>query len=145
MTYIKFGSNADFETINSKIHNLFGELPNIDFNVNFQFKPKADYYIDNENIFIELEIPGVKKDELKITFKENVLNISGQKKNRNKNLQNIETLKSERNYGDFSRSFQIDDEINPDSFNAEFEDGVLKISVKKAIKQNNSEKEIKIK
>ena len=145
MTYIKFGSNADFESINNKIHNLFGEFPNIDFNVNFPIKPKADYYSDNEIIYLDLEIPGVKKDDIKITFKENILNVSGQKKNQNKNLQNIETLKSERNFGEFTRSFQIDEEIDPESFNAAFEDGVLKIVVKKAIRNTNPEKEIKIK
>ena len=73
------------------------------------------------------------------------MNVSGQKKNQNKNLQNIETLKSERNFGEFTRSFQIDEEIDPESFNAAFEDGVLKIVVKKAIRNTNPEKEIKIK
>ena len=71
------------------------------------------------------------------------MNVSGEKKN--KNLQNSEILKSERNYGNFSRSFQIEDEIDPDSFNASFEDGVLTIAVKKAVKKNNPEQEIKIK
>ncbi|MCL5031389.1 MAG: Hsp20/alpha crystallin family protein [Bacteroidetes bacterium] len=145
MTYIKFGPNADFETINNKIHDFFGEFPNIDFNVNFSFKPKVDYYKDNDNIYIDLEIPGIKKEDIKVSFKENILTVSGDKKDQAKNIKANELVKSERSFGAFSRSFQFTEEIDPDSINASFEDGVLKINVKKEIKKTNQEKEIKIK
>ena len=145
MTFIKFGPNCDSETINNKIHDFFGEFPNIDFNVNFSFKPKADFYKDNDNIYIDLEIPGIKKEDIKISFKENTLTVSGDKNDQAKNIKANEILKSERSFGAFSRSFQLTEEIDQDSFNASFEDGVLKIFVKKAIKKTYQDKEIKIK
>ena len=70
MTFIKFGPNYDSETINNKIHDFFGEFPNIDFNVNFSFKPKADFYKDNDNIYIDLEICPKKIQFLKPKMKD---------------------------------------------------------------------------
>jgi len=148
MTYVKFGPMGDFETvnnINNKIHRLFGELPNFGFEVNYPFKPKADFYSDNENYYIDIEVPGMKKDDIKISFKENTLNISGDKKDYSKGKKTEEIVKSERNFGNFTRIFRLPAEINAENIEACFEDGILKITIVKAAKETAGEKEIKIK
>ncbi len=145
MTFIKFGPNVDFETMNNKIHDFFGEFPNMDMNINFSFRPKVDYYKDKENIYLDLEVPGIKKDDIKISLKDNILTVSGEKKDFAKNNKTNEVVKSERSFGTFSRNFQFTEEINPDNINASFEDGILKIVIQKASKNSAQEKEIKIK
>lgn len=148
MTYVKFGPAGDYETVNNindKIHRLFGELPNFGFEVNYPFKPKADFFGDSQNYYLELEVPGLKKEDIKISFKENVLSITGDKKDYSKGKKTEEIIKSERNFGSFTRNFQLPDEINPDNIDASFEDGVLRITIAKAVKKTAGEKEIKIK
>ncbi len=148
MTYVKFGPVGDFDTVNNinqKIHRFFGELPNLGFEVNYPFKPKADYYSDAQSFYIELEVPGMKKDDIKISFKDNALTISGDKKDYSKGKKTEEILKAERNFGSFTRSFLLSDEINPEHIEASFEDGILKVTIAKAVKKTADEKEIKIK
>ena len=148
MTYVKFGPAGEFDTvnnINNKIHRFFGEFPNFGFEVNYPFKPKTDFYGDSQNFYIELEVPGMKKEDIKISFKDNVLTIGGDKKDYSKGKKIDEILKSERNFGNFTRSFQLPDEINAESIEASFEDGVLKVTIAKAVKKTADEKEIKIK
>ncbi len=148
MTYVKFNPVGDFETmnnINDKIHRFFGELPNLGFEVSYPFKPKADFYGDDQNYYVELEVPGMKKDEIKISLKDKVLSVSGDKKDYSKGRKTNAILKSERNFGTFSRNFQLPDEINQENIEAFFEDGVLKITIAIAVKNTAGEKEIKIK
>ncbi len=144
MPFIKYGACGDFGAINNKIHDLFGELPNIDLNFNYSFRPRVDYYADEENIFFEFEMPGIKKDEVKISLKGNILNVSGEKKDSNEHKKSVNLFKSERSFGPFSRSFQLSDEIDPEKVTANFEDGILKIVIAKALKKTEHEKEIKI-
>ena len=144
MTFVKFGPAKEFEIFNSKIQNMFNELPNVSFEFNYSFKPKADIYSDDKNIYVDLEVPGVKKDELKISLKDNVLNVSGEKKNKIAGAGEINILKNERNYGPFSRDFALSKEIDFDNIKASYEDGILKIAIQKADKKQESKREIKI-
>ena len=143
MTFVKFGPAKDFEEINNKIHSFVNDLPNVKFNIDFSFKPKADIYVDDENLFVEMEVPGVPKDALKISLKNNILTISGEKQNSNAGNEKNNYYKNERSFGEFSREFNLPVEINPDKVNASFENGVLKISIAKAEKVD-SKKDIKI-
>ena len=144
MTYIKFGPPSDFDAFNKKIHNFFDEFPNIGLDINYSLKPKADFYSDEENVHLDIEIPGAKKEDIKISFKDNVLTVSGEKKDLSGKTKNNQVFKSERNFGPFSRNFQLPEGLNTDSIQASFEDGILKVAVAKKVKNTPQEKEIKI-
>lgn len=101
--------------------------------------PKIDISEDEKNIFLETELPGVKKDEINISLENNLLKISGEKKS-TKN-ENQKSLRTERKFGKFSRSFKITNEINPDKVDAKLEDGILKIILEKNFEEK---KDIKI-
>ena len=94
------------------------------------FIPPVDIYEDDHNINVQAEIPGISEKDLDIRLENNVLTISGERK-----LENEEKKENfhrvERRYGRFSRSFSLPGTVDPDSVNAEFENGVLKITIAK--------------
>ncbi|MGA7723157.1 MAG: Hsp20/alpha crystallin family protein [Ignavibacteriaceae bacterium] len=144
MTYIKFGPASDFDAFNKKIHNFFDEMPNIGVDINYSVKPRTDFYSDEYNVYIDVEIPGVKKEDIKILLKDNILTLSGEKKDLSKKNPSSRVVKSERTFGPFNRSFELPNELNTDSIEATFSDGILTITIAKKTQNNTQEKEIKI-
>ena len=144
MTYIKFGPYGDFGVFNKKFHNFLDEFPNIGLDINYPVKPRTDYYADDENIYLNIEIPGVKKEDIKISLKDNVLTVSGEKKDLSNKGKGGAVFKSERNFGQFTRSYRLPEGLNTDDIKAAFEDGILTIVVSKTVKNQSPEKEIKI-
>lgn len=143
MTFVKFEPLRELDNLNNRLHKFFGEFPaNID--LGFSFSPRIDVFADDTNFFVEAELPGLKKDEIKISMQDNILTISGEKKNSNEN-NSKEYFRNERIFGTFSRSFTLPEDINPDSTEAKFEDGVLKISIAKNEVKTEKERNIKIK
>jgi HSP20 family protein len=142
MTLIKFEPLRGLENWDEKIHKFFNDFPNTCFN----YYPHIDIYDDEKNIYVEAEIPGVKKEDIKITMQDNILTIKGEKnketdeKNSKRNF-----FRSERVYGSFTRSFTLPEDINPDSVDAKFENGVLNVKIAKAEPEKVSEKFIEIK
>ncbi|HAB52145.1 MAG TPA: heat-shock protein Hsp20, partial [Ignavibacteriales bacterium] len=126
-----------------KVQRFFGEFPS-SFNYNNTFLPKIDISEDEKNIYFEAEIPGIKKEDVHISLEDNILTIKGEKKlNEDKNEKTL--IRNERIYGSFTRSFTLHEEINPDTANAEFENGILKIVLEKAIHKAVKERQIQIK
>ena len=144
MTFVRFNPVKEFENFNDKIQNIFGEFPNSGFNYDNSFRPKADIYSDEQNIYVELEVPGVKKEDLKISLKDYVLTVSGEKKSQNKDDRELNYYKSERSFGVFSRNFTLSKEVDQENIQASYENGILRIVVNKQLKEQKLEKEIKI-
>jgi HSP20 family protein len=105
------------------------------------FVPPVDIYEDDHNIILQAEIPGITDKELDIRLENNVLTISGERKLENEEKkENFHRI--ERHYGRFSRSFALPAAVDPDSVNAEFDSGVLKITIAK--REEAKPKQIKI-
>ncbi|HEY3295189.1 MAG TPA: Hsp20/alpha crystallin family protein [bacterium] len=93
--------------------------------------PNVDIVENADGFEIHAELPGVKQEEVKITLHDNVLTLSGEKRQEIKeNKDNL--LRVERNYGRFERSFSLPTTVKPEDVRAQFEDGVLKITLPKA-------------
>lgn len=85
---------------------------------------------ENENEYsIEAELPGVKKEEIKLDLNEGRLSISVER-NENKEVEKDNYIHRERRYGKMSRSVYLSD-VKPDGVNAKFKDGILEITVQK--------------
>lgn len=105
------------------------------------FSPRIDVEEDNANVYIYAELPGMDKNDIKVTLnEERVLTIRGEKK---KTEENTETkrLQNERRFGSFTRSINLSEQVNTQVINAEFTNGVLKISI---AKNAENEKEISV-
>jgi HSP20 family protein len=95
-----------------------------------QFLPLVDIAEDEHNITIEVELPGVKMEDLKITFENNVLTITGERKfKEEEKKENYHRI--ERRYGKFTRSFTLPTGVDVEKVNAVFENGVLNVTLPK--------------
>ena len=90
-------------------------------------RPLADIHEDNENTYIDVELPGVKVGDIKINVENNMLIISGEREiKKNKKFHKVERLS-----GSFERSFILSDTSDIENIEASFDNGVLKIKVPK--------------
>ncbi len=145
MTLIKFEPLRDLENFNDRIQKFFNGFPSFGLDLESSFNPRIDISEDDNNIFIEAEIPGVKKSDINISIQDNILTIKGEKKSLNEDKKDKSFYRSERSYGSFTRSFTLPAEVNPDKVEAKFEDGILNISIAKIHPQPKKEKMIEIK
>jgi HSP20 family protein len=94
------------------------------------WSPIVDISEDKENMIIKSEMPGMSKDDVKISIQDNVLTLKGEKKQekeeKDKNYHRIE-----RNYGSFCRSFQLPTSVKSDKVKASYKDGVLSVTLPK--------------
>ena len=144
MTLIKFGPMREFETLHDKSQRYFDDFSNFGFNMNENFYPRIDISEDKNNFNVSAEIPGVKKENIKITLQDNILTIEGEKKKETEQKEK-NFYRSERMFGSFKRSFTLPEEVDSDSVEAKFEDGMLHIQMKKLIPKVKSEKLIELK
>lgn len=91
----------------------------------------ADKYI------IEIELPGVKKEDIRITLEDEHLTVQGKKQR--KSYENEKLIQVERQQGDFKRMFKINEDIDAQNIKAKFEEGLLYITLQKV--QAEKEKE----
>lgn len=90
---------------------------------------KADIRETEKEFIVEAEIPGAKKDEIKLDLDENSLTISVERDEEDKE-EKANYLRRERRYGSCSRSFYVNN-INQDDVKAEYKDGILKVTMPK--------------
>ncbi|WP_266204039.1 Hsp20/alpha crystallin family protein [Pontibacter kalidii] len=94
------------------------------------FTPHVDACETEHGYEIEAALPGVKKEDISIDFQEGRLTITGERK-LEKNEENRRYHMLETQYGAFSRTFYLPDNVNPDKISAEFRDGILLVNVPK--------------
>jgi HSP20 family protein len=104
--------------------------------------PRVDISEDAKSVFIHAELPGLKKEDVKVTVKDGVLVIKGEKKQEEK-TEGKNYHRIERRYGTFSRSFTLGDHVDAENINANFENGVLSLTLPK-VEVRKDEKEIAI-
>jgi HSP20 family protein len=90
-----------------------------------------DMYQTDDEVVVEASIPGVKPEEINISISGEVLTIKGEIK-QEKESENVDYHIRERRYGSFSRSITLPVLVVADKANAEFKNGVLKLTLPKA-------------
>jgi len=110
---------------------------------NAVWMPLTDIYEDKDNYLIKADLPGLKKDDVKISYTDGQLEISGERV-QEKETKDAKWHRVERSFGKYYRSFTIPKEIKQDNIKAEFKDGQLTISIPKAEEVKPKEIEIKV-
>lgn len=91
---------------------------------------------------IEIDLPGVKKDEINISNNNGILTISGERQFKNE-LKKDDYYKVESSYGKFQRSFNLPKDIDAENIEAKYDDGVLEILIPKLVKAETKKINIK--
>lgn len=108
------------------------------------FKPRFDVLDDENAFYFEAELPGVKKEDVKVSVnEENILTVKGDKKFERKD-EIITCCRNERSYGEFQRSFQLPENVDSEKISAHYENGVLILTVPKMEPVKPKEKEVTI-
>ena len=147
MTRIRFNPMWEMQNMakemNRFVQNNFSQenRPRVEIG---DFKPRIDVIEDENALYFEAELPGVSKEDVKVSVnEENILSIKGNKKFDKKD--DITTCcRSERSYGEFTRSFQLPDNIDTEKISAHYEDAVLTLTVPKMEPAKPKEKEVTI-
>ncbi len=106
------------------------------------WRPNVDIKETSDTVVILAELPGMQKEDIKLTIRDNLLQISGDKKQVSE--QKGETWhRVERSSGSFCRSFTLPSLVDSGKINATFKDGILQITLPKA--EQAKPKEIAIK
>ena len=92
--------------------------------------PSVDISETDDRFEVRAELPGVAKDDLHVSVKDNLLTLSGEK--RQKNVDDTQNYRRvERRYGSFQRRFTLPPEVTTDDIKADYTDGVLTLSIPK--------------
>jgi HSP20 family protein len=94
------------------------------------FSPAMDIAEQENEYVLVLETPGVKKEDVKLNIEDNVLTISGERKNHTL-PEKASWMRNEISIGAFTRSVKLSKNINAEKISAELNDGVLKIVLPK--------------
>src|SRR5699024_9305526 len=95
------------------------------------FVPGIDIAETDSQFEISAELPGLKKEDINISLDNGRLSISGER-NMKKEEEGKTFHRVETSYGSFSRSFQLPDNVDEESINASYENGLLNITVDKS-------------
>lgn len=145
MHFVKF--KKDSEILNDTFRTIFNSplfngWENTGSSNNYT--PKVRISEDKDNFYIKLEIPGVSKEDVKISVENFVLTVSGKKTEETKK-EDTNIITNEFYFGEFSRNFNLSKDIKIESIDAEFKDGVLNIVLPKIEEAKPVVKEISIK
>ena len=96
----------------------------------YKWTPSVDVSETEAGFEVRAELPGVAKDDLHVSVKDNLLTLSGEK--RQEKVDDAHNYRRvERRYGSFQRKFALPREVETDNIKAEFNDGVLTLSIPK--------------
>ena len=108
-----------------------------------EWAPLVDICEDEKEYSITADIPEVRKEDVKVTVDQGVLNIQGERKTE-REQKGRAYHRVERAYGKFARAFALPDEVDGTKVNAEFKDGVLTVHLPKTEKALPKSVEIKV-
>jgi len=122
-------------SLTTKYHLFFSSIVTPSF--------KVDISEDDTAIFIEADMPGVKKEDIKVSIEDDVLSISAER------TQKEEEKKKgyhrvERSWGSLSRSFTVGENVDSGNIEAAYDNGVLKIKLPKIEPKPKMGKEITV-
>ena len=144
MTTIKFNRNPLQKSFGSILDEFFNESPVKWTNgFNGHTVPAVNIHETDDALHLEVNAPGRNKEDFNISVEDNQLTVSYEKKQENET--NIHrTIRREFTFESFKRSFNLGEEINPDTIQAKYENGVLKVYLPKKPVVKESAKQISI-
>jgi len=95
-----------------------------------KWSPRVEVTELDDHFEVSAELPGMKREDIKVELNDRILTISGEKQTEHEKKDRSIHL-CERIYGSFHRSFRLPSQVKADKINAEFKNGVLKLNLPK--------------
>jgi HSP20 family protein len=135
-----------FQRINRLLEEGFGPLafPTEEALSATGWTPSCDVFETENEIVVKAELPGVKKEDVKVGIEDGVLSISGERKFEEETKKE-NYLRVERSYGAFTRSFTLPTRVDSSKVAAEFKDGLLQVTLPKRKEAKPKGIEVKVK
>jgi HSP20 family protein len=146
MTLVKFNPAKNTASVNPWFTDVFESVFN-DSHLTDRLVsrvPAVNISESDTDFLIELAVPGLKKEDFKISIDKNILSVSAEKKNEN-NQEGKKFSKREFSYTSFTRSFTLPETIDYSKIDAEYVDGLLKLTVAKKEEAKIQSREIAVK
>lgn len=136
----------DLDDIQNEINRMFEGMAGVPDGDNrlSRLYPSVDLSENKDSFVLKAELPGMKKEDVKVTLQNNVLAISGEKK-REQEEKGKTFHRIERSYGSFSRTVELPVAVKTDAIKAEFKDGVLTVELPKVEEAKPKEIAISVK
>jgi HSP20 family protein len=135
-------SRMDFA---NQIENMFSDFwrwPFVDRQMD-GFVPATDIEETDKEFRIVFELPGMEKKDIKVSVEDNVLTVSGARKERSEE-KGKNYVRSEIRCGSFSRSFSLPRAVDVSNVSADYKDGLLTVTLQKTEEAKPKEIEVKI-
>lgn len=97
----------------------------------FDWAPVADISENNDEYIIQMEAPGVEKDDIKISINRDLLTVRGERREKREEG-DVKHHRVERSYGSFMRSFSLPPDVDEENVKAEYNDGMLNLHLPKS-------------
>lgn len=130
-------------TLQEQVNRLFNDVFDRGQNASSlsTWAPAVDIYEGEHELVVKADLPDIDPKELDIRVENNVLTLRGERKFE-KNVNEDNYLRVERTYGAFSRSFSLANTVNPEAIKADYQNGVLTLSIPK--REEAKRKQIKV-
>lgn len=93
-------------------------------------QPAVDIYEKDEMLFIEAELPGLEKEDIKVDVQGRLLTLGGEHASKEESKENG-SYRRERRFGKFERTFKLPFEVNEEKIDAVYKNGILTLKVAK--------------
>lgn len=138
MNLTKWEPLKELEDVRARLNRIFkrGDLRNESGSETLKvadWVPSVDISETDSAYLIKGEIPGVKKEDIKVTLERGMLTIQGERKQK-KEEKGEKFYRCECSYGNFVRSFRIPEDADESAIKADFKDGMLNVSINKSAK-----------
>lgn len=136
MTLVKWDPFSELEEVSSRLNRIFGrpaarDEADRELLKEAEWAPPVDIGETEASYLIHADLPGVRKDDVKVSVQDGMLTIQGERR-RNEENKSTKFHRIECSYGNFARSFRMPVDTDESSVKAEFKEGVLSITLSKS-------------
>ena len=130
MTLVRKTPWQDLETLQHRLSDIFGETPFSSTQENGHWAPAVDIREAEDALLMQVELPGIDKEDIALEVKDGVLTVSGERRYE-KNVAEENVHRIERAYGKFTRSFSLPRNIDAEKVEASMNNGILEVRLPK--------------
>ena len=143
MILTKYNPMGEFRDLNSRFNSLLSEFDNKDSQLG-GFTPVVNTREGEFAYHVDADLPGVKKEDINIDVKDNIITISGERNDR-KEINEEDYHRIETSFGKFERSFTLPKGVDSENITAANKDGVLEVIIPKLKSETEKAKKIEVK